>query len=111
MNPADPADAAQDADGDGLTNYQEFLCGTNPQDTASVLRFDSASAAGNGITLQFTAQAGRSYAILWRDSLAGGSWQNLTNIPAAPMTQPITVTHPETPGSNVRFYRLATPGE
>ena len=30
LNPNDPSDAAQDPDGDGLTNLQEFQLGTNP---------------------------------------------------------------------------------
>lgn len=32
FNPLNPADAGQDADGDGHTNLQEFLAGTNPRD-------------------------------------------------------------------------------
>jgi len=31
LDPADPADARVDADGDGLTNLQEFLLGTDPR--------------------------------------------------------------------------------
>ncbi len=30
LDPLNPADAAQDADGDGITNLQEFLNGTSP---------------------------------------------------------------------------------
>ena len=30
LNPLDPADASQDPDDDGLTNYQEYLAGRQP---------------------------------------------------------------------------------
>ena len=30
FNPADPLDGSKDADGDGYTNIEEFLNGTNP---------------------------------------------------------------------------------
>ena len=30
FNPADPSDDSKDADGDGYTNIEEFLNGTNP---------------------------------------------------------------------------------
>src|SRR6185503_6401599 len=35
LNPADPADAARDNDGDGLTNLKEFQVGTNPSNRDS----------------------------------------------------------------------------
>jgi hypothetical protein len=33
LNPIDPSDASQDADGDGLTNLDEYNLGTDPHDT------------------------------------------------------------------------------
>jgi len=35
LKPLDPADASEDLDGDGFTNLQEFLAGTDPNDPAS----------------------------------------------------------------------------
>ncbi len=35
FNPEDPADAAQDADGDGFTNLEEYQAGTDPRDANS----------------------------------------------------------------------------
>jgi len=32
LDPLDASDAAADADGDGFTNLEEFLAGTDPQD-------------------------------------------------------------------------------
>ncbi len=57
FDPLDPSDASQDADGDGISNLDEFLAGTNPLDNGQgqslVLldeRFDRANSAtlGNG---------------------------------------------------------------
>ena len=31
LNAADPSDSTEDADGDGYTNLEEFLNGTDPQ--------------------------------------------------------------------------------
>ncbi len=36
LNPLDPSDASQDADGDGFTNLREFRAGTDPNDPTSV---------------------------------------------------------------------------
>ncbi len=73
FSPFDPTVAAADPDGDGLSNLQEFLLGTNPLDSTSPFR-------ATGITLQ-----GADVLITW--STAGG----LTNAvestadPAAPI--------------------------
>ncbi len=35
LDPLTPVDASEDLDGDGFTNLQEFLAGTDPNDPAS----------------------------------------------------------------------------
>ena len=50
LNPSNPADAAQDKDGDGATNVQEFQAGTNPGDAKSVLRVSAVERVGNDVT-------------------------------------------------------------
>lgn len=102
-------DDALDPDNDGFTNWQEYLAGTKPKDAHSALALASASLAGSGGTdLRFEAVAGRSYTILHTDTLSGGSWQRLMNIPPRAATEVLSVHDPE-PVTTNRFYRLVTP--
>jgi hypothetical protein len=108
LDPDDPADAALDSDGDGLTNLQEYLSGTNPREFSSGLKFDSVSAMAGTVLLRFTAVANQSYSIQYRDDLANGGWQKLTNVLAGATTRAIDV--PDSDGGALdRFYRLVTP--
>ena len=109
LDPDYPADAALDSDGDGLTNLQEYLSGTNPRDASSRLKFDSVSASAGTVTLRFTAVANLSYTIQYRDDLAAGGWQKLTNVLAAATTRDTDVQDPAGGGARERFYRLVTP--
>lgn len=102
-------DDALDPDNDGFTNWQEYLAGTKPKDAHSALALASASlAASGGTDLRFEAVAGRSYTILHTDTLSGGSWQRLMNIPPRAATEVLSVHDPE-PVTTNRFYRLVTP--
>jgi len=51
-----------DSDGDGASNLQEFLAGTNPTDAASVLRV-SVLASGGGYRLSWNTQPGMIYQV------------------------------------------------
>ena len=55
--------AGHDIDFDGLTNYQEYLAGSDPRDPASLLQINAVAGIGT-VTLDFLARAGRSYSIL-----------------------------------------------
>jgi hypothetical protein len=50
-----------DADGDGMSNYQEYLAGTNPTNAASLFRLLSVTRVNNDIRLDWTTVGGHSY--------------------------------------------------
>ncbi len=102
-------DAGLDTDGDGLTGVQEFLAGTNPQDSASTLRLDASSLDPNGLRLSFMARAGRSYSVVWRDTVAGAPWQRLSDTAPASADHRVDLTDPAAGRTGTRFYQLTTP--
>jgi hypothetical protein len=99
-----------DPDGDGLTNYEEFIARTDPRDEESRLEIAAIEMlAGNGVELRFEAVAGRSYSVLHRDSLDAGPWNRLGDVEPVATTQMVVVEDPDNPGAAVRYYRLVTP--
>ena len=70
---ADPAISGREADpdGDGLTNWQEFLAGTDPGNADSVLRVTGVRPVADGVELNWSSVAGRTYKIAVADSLSG----------------------------------------
>jgi hypothetical protein len=72
LNPNDSTDAALDSDHDGLSNLQEYLAGTEPRDPTSTLALTVAVRVDNSISLCFTAQAGKTYSVLYREDSATG---------------------------------------
>jgi hypothetical protein len=98
------ADALQDADGDLMTNLQEYNAGTNPRDPLSYLRLRLIRSGGSSLT--FNAVANRTYTIEYRDTLSPGAWQVLQSVPAGPNRE---VQLNDAAGGNTRFYRLRTP--
>jgi Tol biopolymer transport system component len=66
---------ADDPDGDGATNAQEFAAGTNPSDATSVfaLHVNTTSELG------FKTAPGRTYQLEFRGSIDAGAWQSVGN--------------------------------
>jgi hypothetical protein len=82
-----------DSDGDGVSNVQEFLAGTDPKDAASVLK-TSIGASPQGYRLSWNARPGFLYQVQMASDL--GVWSNLgaprlagTNIDSIPITGPV----------------------
>jgi hypothetical protein len=101
-------DADADADADGLTNWEEYLAGTHPNDPASALRFQQIIAQGGDIILQFLATSNRTYSLLYKPAWEENSWSKLVDMPAHPTNRVVTLTN-AVPGDASRFYRLVTP--
>ncbi len=106
MNANNPADAGEDYDGDGMTNLQEYLAGTNPQDPNSRLLLVGTLESPARIRLQFNAVSNVTYDFQSRTSLSTGTWLNLVNVPAAPSNRTVTITNTATP---MNFYRVVVP--
>jgi hypothetical protein len=105
-------DANLDPDGDGFTNSQEFLAGTDPQDRSSYLKIEAVkppNATNEAVALTFQAVAGKSYTVWFADALAANPWNSLTNVPAPPTTELVTVQDSQATNSTRRYYRLQTP--
>ena len=101
-------DGSGDFDGDGATDLQEFLAGTNPTDPASFLRIRVTGQTSSSCTLGFSVVTGKTYAVVYRDAVAAGPWLSLTNLPAQPANGPVQVTDSNIASSS-RFYRVVTP--
>ena len=96
---SDLSRAGDDADGDGLTNLQEYLIGTNPKDPASTLRLQIAGVpASTNSVLSWPTVPGKSFRVqfkndpgdaLWQE--AGGSVSVLGNVGyyVVPANQPV----------------------
>jgi hypothetical protein len=105
--PADSGAAAADADpdGDGWTNAQEFISGTDPNNHASLLKVTQMHTSENDIVLNFPTVSGKSYRLERSDSLLEGSWTTVEdNIPGTGTE--IQVSDPDGALHAKRFYRI-----
>ena len=111
FNRNNPNDAALDADSDGMTNLQEYIAGTDPRNAGSKLRIDSIVINGGARDIRFQAIGGKSYSLLYRDSLVTGAWAKLKNgsLPPGP-SLPLTLTD-NSPATGGRYYRIVTPAQ
>jgi N-acetylneuraminic acid mutarotase len=100
--------ATADPDGDGLTNQQEFLAGTNPNDPSSSMHMLPAPAAAqtnSTFAVQWQSVAGKFYVMERSTNLVNGFDATLkTHIPATPPINSETDTNAVGPGP--WFYRV-----
>jgi hypothetical protein len=63
LNPFDPSDAGGDLDQDGFTNLQEYLAGTDPRSSASLLEITSVELMHGGWRISFQSVSGKTYRV------------------------------------------------
>jgi Bacterial TSP3 repeat len=110
LNPNDPSDAALDSDGDGRSNRAEYLAGTDPRSGSSVFAARVVPGPGAGQwSVRFIAVAGKTYSVLYKNSLTDATWTKLSDVPAQGATGEIGVVDSGAGGMVRRFYQVVTP--
>jgi alpha-L-rhamnosidase len=98
------ADSA-DPDGDGLTNAQEQVAGTDPNDRTSLLAINGISKSGNDVVVSFLTVAGKTYRLECSNTLVSGSWIPVQDGISGTGGM-IQVTDVGAASNSKRFYRI-----
>lgn len=111
MDPLDPSDANKDNDGDGMSNLQEYLAGTDPTNSASVFRITSILRTNNDIRITWMMGSGRTNALQWTAGTGNGSYQtnNFANLFIVTNTVGTITNYTDIGGATnkpTRYYRV-----
>jgi hypothetical protein len=73
LNKNNPADASLDSDGDGVSNVNEFLAGTLPNNANSFFHVTAVNPEGGNLRITWTTVGGKSYRVQTNAPAASGS--------------------------------------
>ena len=98
-----------DFDGDGMSNGDERIAGTDATNCNSkfaVVGMEPSATGSTELIVRFTAVAGRSYQLEYKDSLGEPAWSPAEGEPQTP-AQSGTAEFRDSPSATRRFYRVA----
>ncbi len=109
LDPFDPNLANEDADGDGLSNLQEFLAGTNPTNSASGLRIIGVAVQGADVLITWQAGGGRTNAVQRSASVSGGYFNISSDVVISGVGDVVTnyLDKGAATNASILFYRVA----
>ncbi len=96
-------DRNADFDGDGLTNEQEAVAGTDPTNPASSLRLFATRGSAGGVDLRWPSVVGRTYRVRSSEDLT--NWR-LVGVPVTASGQTTVLSGASITTNLSRFYRL-----
>jgi hypothetical protein len=104
-------DAILDSDGDGVTNAQEYLAGTDPRDPQNYLRLEKVRLHDANVwRAEFLAVSNRTYTLQASSGLLpSAAWHWVEDILAAPTNRMIEIVQPCGDPTNRQFFRVVTP--
>lgn len=100
-----------DEDGDGATNGEEAIAGTNPEDPTDYFRVTSTGISGEGVVLTWSSKSGKAYAIQYSTTLLADSWIEIGSMSGSDTETQFTDTDPERLAAPEGYYRIEVSGE
>ncbi len=105
----DPGSGDQDSDGDGQTDAQENLAGTDPNDAADYLRVMESRRTGGGVEITWSSIEGKAYAVEYSETMEvnPNTWQVIAtvNATAGAATTSYTDNDPARLANEDGYYR------
>jgi hypothetical protein len=99
-------DGTLDNDGDGMSDLDEFLTGTNPADGSRFLRATLLHNLGSGTRwVIWTSAPGRLYQVRYLDQLKTTNWQPLGH-PVRAVSDQTSLEDNTQPQPSARYYRV-----
>ena len=99
--------ATDDPDGDGMTNLQEFLAGTDPKSSISTFRITNLDRVSGSPRISFPAVAGKSYQLQYSNDVLSGRWYPLVDGIFSATSTTVQIVDPGATAATKRFYRVA----
>ncbi|MBN2506276.1 MAG: hypothetical protein JXQ71_06240 [Verrucomicrobia bacterium] len=108
FDPEDPRDAKLDTDGDGASNLEEYLAGTDPRDKESVLRITDITTNTDGTLVTWTTVGSHHYLLQNGTNLTSGIDTDVSPLISVPPGGTGTTNYLHTDGTAApaSFYRV-----